>query len=160
MESRRASTGPGAVERLRKMTAADIDAVERILRESPEAAQWSAGELLSVLRGNIHIWVAEDSGKVIGMVAARAIGGDAEILNLAILPEQRRRGLGRRLLEGAIAESRAAGARSVFLEVRESNAAARAFYASAGFIEVGWRRSYYRNPVEDALVVSLPSKSC
>ncbi len=145
---------------VRAMAAADSEAVEWILKQCPEAAKWSARELLRVLGGDIRIWVAEDCGKVIGMAVARATAVEAEILNLAVLPAQRRLGLGCRLLEAVIAELKAAGAGVVFLEVRESNSVGRAFYASAGFVEVGRRRSYYRDPVEDALVVSLPLPSC
>ncbi len=145
---------------VRAMAAADSEAVEWILKQCPEAAQWSARELLRALGGDIRIWVAEDRGKVIGMAAAQATAVEAEILNLAILPAQRRHGLGRRLLEAVIVELKAAGAGVVFLEVRESNSVGRTFYTSAGFVEVGRRRSYYRDPVEDALVVSLPLPSC
>jgi ribosomal-protein-alanine N-acetyltransferase len=140
---------------MRKMTAADVAAVERILQKSPEAAQWPMRGFLQDLPADIHVWVAEEGGEVIGMVAARAAGGEAELLNLAILPDQRRRGWGRRLLDGAIAEVRTAGADSIFLEVRASNSAALALYASAGFVAAGRRPGYCRNPVEDGLVLFL-----
>ena len=87
-------------------------------------------------------------------VAARSVSGEAEILNLAVTPGWRRRGLGRRLVETAIEAARAAGATRIFLEVRESNGAALALYAALGFLEAGRRRNYYRAPEEDALILS------
>jgi len=78
---------------------------------------------------------------------------EAEIANLAVSDDARRGGIGARLLDHAIEAARDRKSRVVFLEVRESNAAARALYSSRGF-EVAARRSkYYRKPVEDALVL-------
>jgi ribosomal-protein-alanine N-acetyltransferase len=66
----------------------------------------------------------------------------------------RRAGLGRFLLETALARARRAGARLALLEVREGNLGARALYRASGFAEIGRRREYYTNPVEDALILS------
>jgi ribosomal-protein-alanine N-acetyltransferase len=81
------------------------------------------------------------------------IAEEAEILNLAVLGTRRRRGTGSRLMEDVIAACKAAGVRKIFLEVRESNEAARNFYSRMGFTEAGRRRQYYRQPAEDALVL-------
>jgi ribosomal-protein-alanine N-acetyltransferase len=94
-----------------------------------------------------------DDDEVVGMVAVRTAAGEAEILNLAVAPAQRRRGAGRLLVEAAIAAVKAEGAGRVYLEVRESNAAARSFYANLDFVESGRRRNYYCSPTEDALVL-------
>lgn len=88
-----------------------------------------------------------------GYVVALDAADEGEILNLAVAPAGRRRGLGRALVQdilGALAER---GVRYVYLEVRESNAPARALYAAHGFKEVGRRTQYYRRPVEDAIVL-------
>lgn len=90
---------------------------------------------------------------IAGYVVARAIAGEAEILNLAVAPGARRRGVGRALVLAVLHALGAAGAREVFLEVRESNAGARALYAAHGFREVGRRPRYYRRPVEDAILL-------
>ena len=74
------------------------------------------------------------------------------VLNLAVLPEQRRRGIGRGLLEEALAQGRAQGARQCWLELRASNAGALAFYRAQGFEESQRRPRYYRQPEEDAIV--------
>lgn len=90
-----------------------------------------------------------------GMVLARAAGGEAEILALAVAPEGRRQGRGARLLAAAEAEAVRRGAEAIYLEVAESNAPARALYERAGYREVGRRRAYYRDG-GDALVLARP----
>jgi ribosomal-protein-alanine N-acetyltransferase len=87
-----------------------------------------------------------------GFAMIRVAAGEAEILTLCVAPEARRAGLGARLLGAAAEAASAQGAREMFLEVAESNKAARALYARAGFVEVGRRRSYY-DAGEDALVL-------
>lgn len=96
----------------------------------------------------------EDVGApALGYVVAWFVADEGEIANLAVDPEQRRRGMGAALLDAALGEAARRGAVAVYLEVRESNEAARRLYASRGFIEVGRRTRYYRKPVEDAVVL-------
>ncbi len=78
---------------------------------------------------------------------------EAELLNLAVAPSVRGKGIGSALLERASADARRWGAKARFLEGRASNDDARRLYAKAGFEEVGRRRSYYRRPLEDALIL-------
>ena len=99
--------------------------------------------------------VAEQQGKVAGYVVALDAADEGEILNLAVAEGGRRRGLGRALVEAITAALSERGVRQVYLEVRESNAAARALYAGFGFKDVGRRKGYYRRPVEDAIVLRL-----
>lgn len=89
-----------------------------------------------------------------GIVLARVVADEAEILTLAVIPAARRIGLGRSLLGAARAAAAAAGALAMFLEVSEANQAARALYASCGFRPVGRRRTYYADR-SDALVLRL-----
>ena len=77
-----------------------------------------------------------------------------DISNIAVLPEYRRQGIGRFLLEGACDIAEKCGAESVSLEVRPSNVGALALYKSVGFEEVGLRKGFYRNPSEDGLILS------
>ena len=93
------------------------------------------------------------ASRVVGYVVAIFAADEGEIANLAVAPDAQRRGLGGRLLDGALAEAERRGARVLYLEVRESNRAARALYGSRGFEEAGRRRGYYRRPVEDALLL-------
>lgn len=94
-------------------------------------------------------------GSVVGYVVAWFIMDEGEIANLAVAPGARSQGIGTLLLVTAITEARARDVGTIYLEVRDSNVAARALYASHGFVEIGRRRRYYRRPVEDALVLRL-----
>ncbi len=128
---------------VREGTEADLPAVRRIQQEAPEAAQWdlSAYPLL----------VAEGEGSLAGFLAWRITAPDeAEVLNLAVAPSARRRGV-------ALALIRALPLTNIFLEVRESNRAARALYQKAGFTEAGIRFGYYSNPVESGIVMRFQS---
>jgi ribosomal-protein-alanine N-acetyltransferase len=97
--------------------------------------------------------VAEQDGMVVGFLVARTALDEAEILDLAVDPAARGRGVGRALLHDALDVLRRSRARQVFLEVRESNAAALRLYGSLRFRQVGRRSRYYRQPTEDALVL-------
>ena len=88
------------------------------------------------------------------MVAIDA-ADEGEILNLAVVPAGRRRGLGHALVHRILETLASRGARAIYLEVRESNAPARRLYAAHGFREVGRRKQYYRRPIEDAIVLRL-----
>ena len=92
-----------------------------------------------------------------GFVLARVAGGEAEILTLAVAPYARGRGLGRALLRAAIAQAERAGAEEMFLEVGSDNQAALALYAGLGFVNVGWRKAYYRGRDAAVLRLSLPA---
>ena len=83
----------------------------------------------------------------------QAVADEMHVHNLAVDPAQRRRGLGRLLMELALDWGRARGARRAFLEVRPTNAAAIALYSSMGFRTISLRRRYYQHPTEDALVL-------
>jgi ribosomal-protein-alanine N-acetyltransferase len=136
--------------RIRAASSADLGAVAAI-----EAAAfpdpWSPAAFRAYL--DDLFLVAEADGGVIGYLIAWSAGPDAEILNLAITSAARRRGTGRALLHEALTLLAADGVSSVYLEVRRSNAAARALYTSAGFREAAVRRGYYQAPREDALVL-------
>lgn len=125
----------------------------------PKPQQWGpdAIALQLALPGSFGLIAAEG-----GMVLARAVAEDAEILTLAVVPAVQRRGLGRALIDAAAQESRRRGARALFLEVSSDNAPARALYSAAGFSEVGRRARYYSDGT-DALVLCArlsPSPPC
>jgi [ribosomal protein S18]-alanine N-acetyltransferase len=149
---------------LRRASAADIDAVLRIERAS-FADPWSRTSFEAALdfdrmrflvadeAGDVGAAEAMESSHVIGYVIALLLVDEAEIANIAVVPEVRGRGIGGRLLDQVSADAAGVGVRSLYLEVRESNTAARALYDSRSFTHVGRRRGYYRHPVEDALVL-------
>jgi ribosomal-protein-alanine N-acetyltransferase len=139
---------------IREFGGNDINGVQKLISSVPEAAPWSAGDLLLALRNNLSLRVAEEHGSICGVIVFRVMADEAEILNLAVASDLRRRGIGSLLLEEAVRASKAAHAQRIFLEVRESNEPARIFYARRKFIEAGRRRKYYREPSEDALILS------
>jgi ribosomal-protein-alanine N-acetyltransferase len=138
---------------IRDFDACDLESVRKLLSSIPEVAQWPADDFLLASQKNFSLRVAEEEGSVCGLVVFRIIADETEILNLAVDSSQRRRGTGSRLIQDVIAASNVGGVRKIFLEVWESNGAARSFYARMGFTETGRRRQYYRQPVEDALVL-------
>ena len=133
----------------------DVDA-DAALQRRAFSDPWSANSFRALF-GNqlVHFAVAEDAitGVVLGYVVAWFVVDEAEIANLAVSDQARRAGIGARLLDHAVGAAEQRQCRVVFLEVRESNAAARALYASRGFEVAGRRSKYYRKPVEDALVL-------
>ena len=98
---------------------------------------------------------ASVDGRVLGYLLGRDVAGSGEILNLAVAPEQRRKGVARGLLDAALEWFAERESAEVYLEVRESNGGAQALYTAAGFQPVGRRGRYYRHPTEDALVLRL-----
>jgi len=113
----------------------------------------SFGEILLAPTAIFLVAARTESRAIVGYVVALVVQNEGEILNLAVAPDFRRRGLGGELLDAGLSAVHARGARDIFLEVRESNRPALALYGSRGFSAIGQRRKYYRNPVEDALVL-------
>jgi ribosomal-protein-alanine N-acetyltransferase len=137
--------------RIRAFDPADLDAIHRIEREV-FSDPWSRHALASAATG--IALVAEGEGHVAGYLFARRAADEMEILNVAVRPSDRRRGIGEALVREACRIGVEEDARAAFLEVRESNADAVALYRQLGFREVGRRQAYYRRPVEDALVLA------
>jgi ribosomal-protein-alanine N-acetyltransferase len=141
---------------VRLVTAADIEQVLQIERAS-FSDPWRERSFASLIDDpRVYFAAATAEGtEVLGYVVAWFVLDEGEIANLAVAPAARRHGVGAMLLDAAIAAARDRRIASVFLEVRESNSAARELYASRGFAEIGRRRHYYRRPTEDALVLRL-----
>lgn len=139
---------------IRVLCAEDAAFVAEILRQAPEAVFWPEASVKKVLEWKGALAIASEAeGKLRGFLIARQAGDEAEILNLAVALESRRSGVGGALLSASIESLRARGVVRVFLEVRESNTAAIAFYAKHGFTESGRRENYYRDPRESAVVM-------
>lgn len=146
-----------ALPLIRRAEERDLARILELEAASPEAAQWSLAQCRAALHGEgrLRLLVAEWQGRVAGMIAVRgAVAGEAEILNLAVAPENRRHGIGRALVREACD-----GSADLYLEVRRSNLAGLAFYRAHGFEEAGRRKDYYDNPREDALVMKLPRRA-
>lgn len=104
---------------------------------------WSAADFSSLLADPLCFLLVEgDAGFLLG----RCVAGEAELLTVAVSPEVRRRGLGRKLVARFLYQARLRGADVAFLEVSAANEAAIALYESAGFASSGRRRGYYLSP--------------
>jgi ribosomal-protein-alanine N-acetyltransferase len=139
------------------MTAEPVTVVHADALAAIHAAAFPPDEIWSSKVISLHIGLPGGFGfadKRGGMILARTIMDEAEILTLAVLPEARRLGLGRALLRAAMRQAAATDARTMFLEVAEENTAARHLYTSQGFTEVGRRKRYYANG-DDALVMRV-----
>ena len=114
---------------------------------------WSENSIRSELRNELSLWlVAVEGDRVLGYVGSQTVLDESDMLNLAVLPECRRGGVGRALVTALCAALQSRGSRCLTLEVRDSNAAARALYAALGFREIGRRPRYYSRPTEDAVL--------
>jgi ribosomal-protein-alanine N-acetyltransferase len=140
-----------SIDGAQKDDVAAISEIERAAFSDP----WSARSFRDALEHpSVYFGCARsDAGEVLGYVVAWFVADEGEIANLAVAPEGWGRGIGRALLDAALAEATQRGIESVYLEVRDSNARARRLYQSRGFEEVGRRSKYYRRPVEDAIVL-------
>jgi ribosomal-protein-alanine N-acetyltransferase len=108
---------------------------------------WDAAALDKILAlSGVFGYLACDSGEPVGFILARDLGEEVEVLTLGVLPEARRHGVGRALLDAALAAARHRRLGSVVLEVAADNAAARRLYAACGFTQAGRRPRYYRRP--------------
>ena len=139
---------------VRRFCPEDADAVMAIVAESPQAANWSRKSYLDFANedGTVAL-VIEAGGSVSSFFFGRRVEDQAEILNLAVVTRRRREGQGAKLLKAALAEFRLRGAKSVYLEVRESNTGAIAFYEAHGFTITGTRKGYYHQPDEPAVTM-------
>lgn len=139
---------------LRRLAALEIDEVAALSARCFPGSGFTAAELAGELeRAFAEVWVARDDARIAGYAVAWFVGDDGEVLTLGTDPHARRRGLGRALVARLQLSARERGVRSLTLEVRESNAAARALYDDAGFETVGVRRRYYADG-EDARVMT------
>lgn len=136
---------------------ADVPAMLELERRAATAAHWNEQDYQRLFRpdgGRVALVLTEE-GRLLGFVVGRDLGEEWEIENVAVAGPARRRGLGTRLVGDLLDRACARGAHSVFLEVRESNRAARALYEKWAFLESGRRKSYYHDPEEDAVVYRL-----
>ena len=150
---------------IRAATAADIPAMLMLERQCVTAAHWTeeqyqqafqpegVGRLVLVAESPLPL--ASRPGvvaDVAGFLVARHLAAEWELENIVVAPTARRQGLGKRLLEALFSAARETSGGSVFLEVRESSAAARSLYERAGFEQTGRRKGYYADPLEDAVL--------
>lgn len=114
---------------------------------------WTEAEIAAAVADPLGIAITESQGFLLG----RVVAGEAELLTIAVEPDARRQGIGRRLVTQFISGALARGAEAIFLEVAESNRAARALYETCGFCQCGHRKAYYHDSLgqsEDALILA------
>lgn len=145
-----------ATPRCRRINEADLDAVMAI-ETAVYTHPWTRDNFTDSLNAGYQCWLMECAGMVVGYCVVAIAAGEAHLLNLSIAAGWQRRGLGSMLLEFVQRLVKERAAQRIFLEVRVSNAAARALYASAGFREIAARRGYYPAGAgrEDALVLEF-----
>ncbi len=118
------------------------------------SAPWSEASITRELTCSYSFWlVAEDDGVVAGYIGSQISFPEADVMNVAVRPEYRRRGIGEILVEVLSTHLRNIDCESLTLEVRASNMPAIALYEKLGFTQVGRRPNYYRDPKEDALIL-------
>ena len=129
---------------------AQVAELEKICFSDP----WSENSVASELKNPLSCWlVAEEDGVVAGYIGSQTVMGESDMMNVAVHLDHRRKGVAESLVNELIEALKKRGSRCLTLEVRASNEPAKALYEKLGFVQVGLRRNYYRNPKEDALIL-------
>lgn len=133
----------------RRSLAEQAQTIYAVLMDVYEHSPWSLEQIQADLRQETtHYLFAEQEGQVVGFLAWQDLLGECELTNLAVKKVQQGQGIARQLLKGLpLAET------PFFLEVRQSNLVAQGLYQSVGFVEIGRRKNYYHQPVEDAIIM-------
>ena len=135
----------------------DIDAIVRV-ENACFSTPWSIDAIKHEICENKladFMIACDEENNIIGYIGIWTLLDECQINKIAVMPEKRKIGIGKAILNHVLELTRDMGVKSWYLEVRESNTAAQALYRSAGFSSVGTRKNYYINPVEDAVLMSL-----
>ena len=115
---------------------------------------WSEKSIAYELTNPLSLWlVAEVDGVLAGYIGSQTVPPESDVMNVAVSPAYRRQGIAETLVNALVEALKAADNESLTLEVRASNAPAIALYEKLGFVTVGKRPNYYRNPKEDAWIL-------
>ncbi len=138
------------IDKMNEGHVSSVAALEAICFRDP----WSENSVASELNNKLSLWlVAEEDGRVAGYVGSQTVCNETDMMNVAVHPDFRRRGIAEALINALVAELRAMESHCLTLEVRASNVPAITLYEKLGFAEIGRRKNYYRNPREDALIL-------
>ena len=138
---------------LMKMRPEDVFQVAE-LEKMCFSTPWSEKSIASELENDLALWlVALEESTVVGYVGSQTVCGETDMMNVAVHPDWRRRGIAELLIGQLITELKKFKSACLALEVRASNAPAIALYQKLGFCVAGRRPNYYRNPKEDALIL-------
>ena len=136
--------------KMRESHISQIAEIEKLCFNDP----WSEKSIRYELTNPLALWlVAVIDGTVAGYVGSQSVMGEADMMNIAVHPDYRKQGVAQMLIAQLIAMLATDGVHSLTLEVRTSNAPAITLYEKMGFVQVGRRPNYYRNPKEDALIL-------
>ena len=124
--------------------------LEKLCFSDPWSENSVAGELTNQLA---HWLVAVDGDRVAGYVGSQTVMDETDMMNIAVHPDYRRQGIAEALVQTLVSDLKTRGSRCLTLEVRASNEPAKKLYEKLGFVSVGLRKNYYRNPREDALIL-------
>lgn len=136
----------------------DLAGVIELERGVGEAPHWGEEEYAEIVRGGglrRCLFVAELDGGVVGFAVGKVVAGLAELESVAVRADARRSGVGRKLCAAVVQWCRREDSGAVELEVRAKSVGAIALYVRLGFVEVGRRRAYYREPNDDAVLMRL-----
>jgi len=129
---------------------AQVAELEKICFSDP----WSEKSVASELENKLAFWlVAEENGMVAGYIGSQTVMGETDMMNVAVHPDWRRKGIAEKLVSSLVEELKQLESHCLTLEVRASNDPAIALYEKLGFGQIGRRKNYYRNPREDALIL-------
>ena len=138
---------------IRLMNNGDIEQIAE-LEKLCFADPWSVSAFSYELNNPLSLWlVAVDGDTVAGYVGSQTVMGESDMMNVAVAPEYRRQGIAEQLIIDLIRQLNNRNSKSLALEVRQSNLPAISLYEKLGFVQVGCRPRYYRNPKEDALIM-------
>lgn len=138
------------ITRMNEGHVAQVAALEKLCFADP----WSETSVASELDNPLSLWlIAEEEGTVQGYVGSQTVMDETDMMNIAVHPDCRRRGIAAALIGELVNQLREHGSHVLRLEVRESNVPAIALYESMGFTQLGLRKNYYRNPKENALIL-------
>ena len=138
------------LEKMNPAYVAQIAELEKICFSDP----WSERSIASELDNKLAFWlVATEGDTVAGYIGSQTVMDETDMMNVAVHPDFRRRGIAEALVNGLVDGLKTQGSHCLTLEVRASNAPAIALYEKLGFSEIGRRKKYYRNPREDALIL-------
>lgn len=138
------------IEKMSREHLSEVASIEEMSFSLP----WSLESLELMLTEQASALVALEDGRVLGYVGMICVLDEGQIINVAVHPDARRRGVGRSLMEAAETYAKERGIVFLSLEVRESNIAARSLYSSLGWEEQGIRKGFYSHPVENACVMT------
>lgn len=135
---------------MKKAHVPQIAQLERLCFSDP----WSENSIASELDNDLSLWiVALNDDMVVGYIGSQTVCGETDVMNIAVHPDWRRRGIAQILIEQLILGLQEWGSECLTLEVRASNVPAIRLYDKLGFTQIGRRPNYYRNPKEDALIL-------